>query len=123
MAAVDDRFGMQMVFPVEGDTAIVELLYDGAQWAELRIEGLRLDAVGEDRLAGSRIILTVSPPEDGTLWEFDLDDARAQLDEARDWLVENERGRRPEEGEGTTAAERALRKISRLNERWFPDES
>jgi hypothetical protein len=119
---VDERFGMQMVFPVEGHTAIVELLHDGEQWAELRIEDLRLDAVGEDRLADSRIVLTVFPPEDGTPWEFDLEDARAQLDEARDWLVENERGRRPEEAADTTAGERALRKVSRLNERWFPDD-
>jgi hypothetical protein len=113
-----ERFGMQMVFPVEGDTAIVELLHDGEQWAELRLEQLRLDAVGEDRLEGARIVLTVIPPEDGSSREFDLDDARAQLDEARDWLVENERGRRPGGGTGASAART---KISRLDERWDPD--
>jgi hypothetical protein len=107
---------MQMVFPVEGDTAIVELLHDGEQWAELRLEDLRLDAVGEDRLESAHIVLTVIPAEDGSAREFDLDDARAQLDEARDWLIENERGRRPADAPG------AQRKISRLSETWEPDE-
>jgi hypothetical protein len=116
MCPVSERFGMQMVFPVEGDTAIVELLHDGEQWAELRLEDLRLDAVGEDRLEGAHIVLTVIPAGDGSAREFDLDDARAQLDEARDWLIENERGRRPG---GTTGAST---KISRLDERWETDE-
>jgi hypothetical protein len=115
-----ERFGMQMVFPVEGDTAIVELVHDGEQWAELRLEDLRLDAVGEDRLKGARIVLTIIPAEDGAPREFDLEEARAQLDEARDWLVENERGRRPETGGEPTAGARAQMKISRLNERWNP---
>ncbi len=46
----DERFRMQMVFPVAGDSAIVELTHDGEQWAEIRLEDLRIDAVGEDRL-------------------------------------------------------------------------
>jgi hypothetical protein len=116
MWPVSERFGMQMVFPVEGDTAIVELLHDGEQWAELRLEDLRLDAVGEDRLEGAHIVLTVIPAEDGSVREFDLDDARAQLDEARDWLIENERGRRPGGATGAST------KISRLDERWETDE-
>jgi hypothetical protein len=116
---VDERFGMQMVFPLDGDTAIVELLHDGEQWAELRLENLRLDAVGEDRLHGARIVLTVIPAEDGVPRQFELDDARAQLDEARDWLIENERGRRPG---GGTGASTAHTKISRLSESWEPDE-
>jgi hypothetical protein len=117
---MDDRLGMQMVFPVEGDGAIVELLHDGEPWAELRLDDIRLDAVGEDRLAEARIVLIVFPPEDGVPWEFELDDARAQLDEARDWLVENERGRRPGDARGPSAGARA--KVSRLDERWAPDE-
>jgi hypothetical protein len=116
LSRMGERFGMQMVFPVKGDTAIVELIHDGEQWAELRIEGLRLDAVGEDRLEGAHIVLTVIPPEDGSEREFDLDDARAQLDEARDWLIENERARRPGSASGAST------KISRLDERWEPDE-
>jgi hypothetical protein len=113
---MDERFGMQMVFPPAGDSAIVELVYDGEPWAALRLEDIRLDAVGEDRLAGARIVLTVFPPEDGSPWEFELDDARAQLDEARDWLADNERGRRPGDATGARA------KVSRLDERWAPDD-
>jgi hypothetical protein len=116
LSRMTERFGMQMVFPLEGDTAIVELLHDGEQWAELRLDGLRLDAVGEDRLQGAHIVLTVIPAEDGSAREFELDDARGQLDDARDWLIENERGRRPGGGAGAST------KISRLDERWEPDE-
>jgi hypothetical protein len=123
MSTVAERFGMQMVFPVEGDTAIVELLHDGDQWAELRLENLVADAVGEDRLRGARVVLTIFPREDGSSYDFDLEDARAQLDEASDWLLENERGRQPSAEADQTAAARSLTKISRLNERWFPDGS
>ena len=122
MCRVDERFSMAMEFPIEGDTAIVELLHDGEQWADLRLENLRVDAVGEDRLAGARIVLTVFPREDGEPREFDLEQARAQLDEARDWLLENERGRQPFDDTGATPAARAHAKVSRLDERWFPDE-
>jgi hypothetical protein len=118
---VGERFAMQMVFPVEGDSAIVELLHDGEQWADVRLEGLRLDAVGEDRLEDSTVVLTVFPPPDGNAWTFDLADARGQLDDAREWLVENERGREPFDAEGATAAARAHAKISRFDERWDPE--
>jgi hypothetical protein len=86
---------MQMVFPVDGDSAIVELTYDGEQWAEIRLEDLRTDAVGEDRLRQARVVLTLHPPGERPVWEFDHADAVAQLEEARDWLLENERGREP----------------------------
>jgi hypothetical protein len=122
LSRMSERFSMQMFFPVEGDTAIVELLHDGDQWADLRLENLRVDAVGEDRLAAARIVLTICPREDGSPREFDLDAARAQLDEARDWLLENERGRQPFDDTGATAAARSAMKISRLDARWFPDE-
>ncbi len=119
---MDDRFAMAMEFPIEGDSAIVELMHDGEQWADLRLENLRVDAVGEDRLNGARIVLTVFPRDDGASRQFDLDEARAQLDEARDWLLENERGRQPFDETGATAAARAHAKISRLDERWEPDQ-
>jgi hypothetical protein len=92
---MDERFRLQMVFPVEGDSAIVELLYDGDQWADVRLENLRLDAVGEDRLRDSKVVLTLCPASDQGTWEFDYADALAQLQDARDWLLENERGREP----------------------------
>jgi hypothetical protein len=94
----DERFRMQMVFPVDGDSAIVELTHDGGQWAEIRLEGLRLDAVGEDRLRGAQVVLTLHPPAERPVWEFDHADAVAQLQEARAWLEENERGRQATPG-------------------------
>jgi hypothetical protein len=63
--------------------------------AEIRLEDLRLDAVGEDRLRTARVVLELHPPPERDTWEFDHADAVAQLQEARDWLEDNERGRDP----------------------------
>lgn len=108
---MDERFRMQMVFPVDGDSAIVELLHDGEQWAEIRLEDLRLDAVGEDRLRDARAVLVLHPPTEQTAWEFDYADAVAQLQDAHEWLLENERGREPA---------RQARPHLKI-ERWEPD--
>jgi hypothetical protein len=125
---MDERFRRQIFYPVEGDSAIVELMYDDAQWADVRLEDLRLDAVGDARLEGARVVVSLfaKPADSGrdepTWWEFDYADVRAQLDEARDWLLDNERGREPVIGEGLTAAGEAFTKISLQNERWHPTE-
>jgi hypothetical protein len=65
-APVGERFRMQMFYPVEGDSAMVELLYDGVQWADMRLEDMRLedirlDAVGDARLEGARVVVSVFP--------------------------------------------------------------
>jgi hypothetical protein len=123
-----EHFRMQMFSPVEGDSAIVELLYHDAQWADVRLENLRLDAVGDARLEGARVVVSLYPRSaDGSRdeqpwWEFAYADVRAELDEARDRLLDNERGREPAGGEGLTAAGEALTKISRRNNRWHPKE-
>jgi hypothetical protein len=125
---MNERFRLQMFYPVEGDSAIVELMYDDAQWADMRLEDLRLDAVGDARLEGARVVVSLFPKsadgsrDEQTWWEFDYADVRAQLDEARDWLLDNERGRESASGEGLTAAGEAFTKISRTNDRWHPKE-
>ena len=78
------------LYPVEGDTAIAELMVGGRIWGDLRLEGIDLDAVGNARTADARVVLRLS--SDRTT-EFDLDQVVALLREAEAWLIENERGR------------------------------
>jgi hypothetical protein len=46
-------FRMAHLFPVEGDSAIAELWHDEQVWADVRLDGVRLDAHGEDRTASA----------------------------------------------------------------------
>lgn len=108
----DPRFHRAHLFPVEGDSAIAELWHDGEVWAEVWLEGLQLDARGEDRVrnASAMVRLYSRPASAEPDWmEYRLDEVMAELTTARDWLLDNERGRVPVEDEGElSAAGRAL---------------
>jgi large subunit ribosomal protein L7/L12 len=109
-------FHIDHLFPVEGDTAIAELCHRGEVWADLRLAGVRTDSRGEERVAEARPVLRIYPRPAGAepiWWEWDLDAVSAQLAEARDWLLDNERGREPIlDPDDLTAAGRALTKAS-----------
>ena len=79
-------------YPVEGDTAIAELMLGGLIWGDLRLEGIDLDAVDTARTADARVVLRLFSDR---ATEFDLEHVVALLREAETWLIENERGRVP----------------------------
>jgi hypothetical protein len=135
---LDDRFEMMMCYPAEGESAFVELWYDGDVWADLQLEGLNLGAIGEERTADARAVVALYLPRRfgkqqtwrfdlgdapahlervsrrNRRWSFDVASALAQLERARDWLVENECDRDPlADTEGLTAAGSAFSKMSR----------
>jgi hypothetical protein len=103
-------------YPVEGDSAIAELMCGDDVWADLRLEGIDLTAVGAARAANARIVMRVCPQYrkrrrarsrtarksrrsgSGESWEFEFDYRLCQelLARASDWLMENEEGRYPE---------------------------
>jgi hypothetical protein len=109
-------FWIAHLFPVEGDSAIAELWHGDDVWADIRLEGVALDAFGEDRVATAAAVLRIYPrPASGAsqYWEWGLDQALEQLEAGRKWLIENERGRMPvDEGLGLSAAGSALSKAS-----------
>src|SRR2546423_4468309 len=126
-----------MCYPAEGESAFVELWYDGAVWADLQLENLSLGEVSEQRTADAwaavavyfprrfgqhiwRFALTDAPAQLERLshrkrwWPFDVGAALAQLEHARDLLLENERDRDPQtDSNGLTAAGAAFSKMSR----------
>jgi hypothetical protein len=126
------EFTFMKTYPAHGDSAVAELQLRGEAWGELYLEGIKLDRHGDDRLDGAIVVLRVYPrleqaktsrrllrgrSEDRWLasinpWEFRLKDVLAVLDEARHWLLENERGRVPLEEGPITVAGAALSKAS-----------
>ena len=84
-------------YPVEGDTAIAELMDGGEMWGDVRLEGTRPSERGEARVSQAKaMIRLLPPPNDQRSWEFDLSDVESLLADARRWLLDNERGRLPE---------------------------
>jgi hypothetical protein len=90
-----EGFGMVKLYPVEGDSVIAELQYDDDAWADLHLEGIDVEARGEERVANARVLLRLYGPAEEEYWDFDLAQAIEQLGEARDWLLEHERTREP----------------------------
>jgi hypothetical protein len=82
---------MQMVYPVEGDTALAEILFDDEIVAELRLVDIALDTVGEERVAGATVRIRIFGS-----FDVDADGLQGMISRARDRLLENERGRLPE---------------------------
>jgi hypothetical protein len=119
-------------YPAQGDSAVAELELRGEAWGELYLEGIKLDRHGDDRLDEATVVLRVYPRLEHAKtsrrlfrgrsearwvastnpWEFRLQDVLAVLDEARRWLLENERGRVPLEEGPITVAGAALSKAS-----------
>jgi hypothetical protein len=119
---VEVGFYTQMLYPVEGESAIAELYYDGDQWANVWLEGVRLDAVGDARVEQARVMVSFFSPRTRTSWKLDLDEVRRRLDDAREKLLENERGRVPVDDHGLSNAGRAFSKISQTDPRWHPNQ-
>jgi ribosomal protein L7/L12 len=113
---LSSRFHLVRLYPVEGDSAIAELWHGDDIWADLRLDGIRVDELGEQRVAGARCVLRLYPPRDGAdpaWWEWDVDAVVDQLTAARAWLLDNERGRAPiDDPDGLTAAGAALSKMT-----------
>jgi hypothetical protein len=80
------------LYPVDGDTAIAELMLGGRIWGDLRLEGINLDAVDAARTASARVVLRLY--SDRTT-DFDFQAFVDLLREAEAWLIENEQGRTP----------------------------
>jgi large subunit ribosomal protein L7/L12 len=101
-------------YPVEGET-FVELWFGDAIWGQLTIVGVHHDRRGDARVADATFVLSLYPPvseADGGPWEFDLNDVYARLEEARRWLLDNERGVEPLAQDGLAPAGKAFSKIS-----------
>lgn len=103
---------MARLFPVYGDSAIAELWRDDEVWADVRLEGVQLDAHGEDRITSATAVVRLYAPSTGADpgWrEHRLDDLLEQLTTARRWLLDNERGCTPvDDREELSAAGHAL---------------
>jgi hypothetical protein len=99
MRAYGPPAGLHFVtfYPVEGDTAIAELVDGGEMWGDVQLEGIRLSEPGDARISQVNVrIRLLPPPNDRRSWDFDLSDVESLLAEARGWLLDNERGRLPE---------------------------
>jgi ribosomal protein L7/L12 len=111
-AATWRGFRMAHLFPVEGDSAIAELWHDEQVWADVRLDGVRPEAHGEDRTASATAVVRcyARPAGADPGWRaHHLDEILAQLTAARDWLLDNEHGRIPVDGgDDLSAAGRAL---------------
>ena len=105
-------FWMARLFPVEGDSAVAELWHDDEVWADVRLEGIRLGACGEDRIATCTVMVRWYVPAGGAglqWFDFPYEQVSAQLSAAREWLLDNECGRTPVQGdEPLSAAGHAL---------------
>lgn len=104
------------LFPVEGDSAIAELWFGEAPWAQIWLTGINLDAVGDERVRDVEFRGSLFPPPaaaDPGWWEFELSDVEDRLSAAKDWLRDNERHRVPlDSDEGITAAGSAMSKAA-----------
>jgi large subunit ribosomal protein L7/L12 len=105
-------FRIAHLFPAEGDSAIAELWHDKEVWADVRLVGVRLDTRGEDRITSATAVVRLYPRSADfrpPWWEWNLEDVLGQLDSARQWLLDNERGRIPvDDRDRLTAAGQAL---------------
>lgn len=100
MTGADGELRFVGFFPVEGDTAIAELMSGDHVWGDLRLEGIDLAASGPARTASAVVQLRLFPPTDGrAYWDFAFDDAQTLLSRATAWLLENEHRRAPDVGE------------------------
>jgi hypothetical protein len=101
-----DRRGLwwQKFYPVEGESAVAEMWAGETMWADLHLENIRLDRRGSERVEGTREVLRLFSPTAGSRfapqgeWALDATEVLRQLQEARSWLLENEKGRAPDAG-------------------------
>ena len=79
-----------MVYPVDGDSAIAEILLNEEPAATIWLEGLDLEARGAERTRSARFVIDLG---DGPVELLPFLD---QLEAARIRLLENEHGREPD---------------------------
>ncbi len=105
---------MAKLYPVEGDSAIAELWFGDAPWAQVELTGIRLDQVESERVSEAGFKVSFFAPPASAMpawWEFDLLDVEEGIGSAKKWLLDNERGRLPlDSGDGLAAAAQALDK-------------
>lgn len=100
-----DRKGLwwQKLYPTEGDSAVAEMWAGEQMWADQHLEGNQLDRHGDERVQGIREVLRLFSPTAASqfapkgVWALDAAEVLRQLQEARSWLLENEKGRAPEQ--------------------------
>jgi hypothetical protein len=103
--SLSDRKGLwwQKFYPTEGDSAVAEMWAGEQMWADLHLEGIQLDRRGDERVQGIREVLTLFSPTAASqfapkgAWTLDAAEVLRQLQEARSWLLENEKERAPEQ--------------------------
>jgi hypothetical protein len=98
-------FRTQMFYPVEGDSAICEIVYGDEIWADLALENIDLAAVGPTRVANARVMLATFAPAPESTRKFQtvpLDAALVAIEEAKQRLIANEVGRAPGPGDNST---------------------
>ena len=88
---------MAKLFPADAESAIAELYFADLIWAYVSLQGVDEQATGSARIANARVVVEFwrEPAKPTGVWDFNLDLAGAleQLERARVWLLENERGR------------------------------
>lgn len=110
-------FHIVKAFPVDWDGAIADLWWNGQTWAEVTLTNVDLGAAGEDRTRNAEVVVEFYGPSEGStpgVWgfPFPLDQVMGELEKARAWLLENERGRQPVDQGGLSAAGAAFSKMS-----------
>lgn len=119
-------FKMAKLFPVDSVSAVAELYYGDLIWAYVSLNGIDDDAVGTARVAQAEVVVEFwrEPGKPTGRWDFNLslDGALDQLQEARQWLLDNEAGRAPSEP-GLHPADEAFQKMSEDEQnRWLHEE-
>jgi hypothetical protein len=60
-AEAADAFEIAILFPADGDSALVSLSYDEVEWAYLELRGIDLAAEGEARVVHARVAVELFP--------------------------------------------------------------
>jgi len=77
-------FNTKTFVPVDGDSKIIELWFGDEEWAELELEGIDPDAIGEKRLAAAKVIVHLCLPRRAgyLVWRFEFEETQVQLERA-----------------------------------------
>jgi hypothetical protein len=123
--------------PKFGESAFVTIEYGDQDWAYVTLEGIDDSALGHARLADVQVfVMLVDENDERGDWENPIkrdfadalervgktnrssSEARKALEDARELLLENERGRVPVDPEGLTAFGSAMSKLSAADPIW-----
>lgn len=113
--------------PKFGESAFVTIEYRGQDWAYVTLEGIDGHALGDARIADARVfVMLVDENDKRDDWENPIErdfadaltrvsgtSARRSLEDARELILKNERGRVPvDDPEGLTVFGSAFSKLS-----------